>query len=317
MNRYRMQMFGHWPSWPLKMWLRTGLLLAVCAGAGGHAAGVEQTFDPEMVLIRGGSYIIGSPGDEPGRFNDERLHRVHVNDFYLATHEVTRGNFRLFVDATGYLTDAERNAADNEGCFAYRGGNDFGWRVDLSWRGPGYPQRDDHPVVCVSWHDAVAYLAWLRLRTGTAYRLPTEAEWEVAARATSGLAYGIARDAAGLCKYGNIADRHAKARFATWTTTDCDDGYVFSAPIGRYQPNPNGLYDMHGNVWEWTCSASDSDYSDSANRCAARTDGARRALRGGSFSYGPRELRLAFRNWNAPGHRFGSTGFRIARTPEH
>ena len=270
---------------------------------------------PQMVTIHGGSHRIGSPTTDPGRYPDERLHQVHIDDFQLATRELSRGEFRHFVDATGYHTDAETNAGGKPGCFAYRGGADFGWQSGLSWRWPGYPQSDAHPVVCVSWNDAMAYVQWLNQRTGGNYRLPTEAEWEVAARAGSEHSYSFGDDSGALCDHANLADRSAAARFADWSTADCDDGRVFSATGGQYQPNDNGLYDMHGNVWEWTCSASDADYSGAESRCAAATNTAKRALRGGSFSYGPAEQRLAYRNWNTPTHRFGSLGFRLAGTP--
>ena len=141
---------------------------------------------PEMVEIRAGCFEMGSPKGEAHRDSDERQHQVCVKDFEIGRHEVTRGQFRAFVEATGYRTDAEKNT--NEGCYLWDGKQDK-LMSGMSWRDPGYPQQDDHPVACVSLYDAMAYVAWLSRETGQSYRLPTEAEWEYAARAGTTTAY--------------------------------------------------------------------------------------------------------------------------------
>jgi len=138
----------------------------------------DGTPGPEMVEIRGGRFLMGSPVDEKGRYEDERQHEVQVADFAIGKYEVTVGQFKSFVKATQYKTEAEESG----GCYYWTGS---AWKQDASktWRNPGFSQTDDHPVVCVSWNDAMAYVDWLSKQTGKTYRLPTEAEWEYAARA--------------------------------------------------------------------------------------------------------------------------------------
>src|SRR5262249_5199138 len=129
-----------------------------------------------------------------------------------------------------------------------------------NWRDPGFPQGDNHPVVNVSWNDANAFCRWLSRKDGKSYRLPTEAEWEYTCRASSESIYPNGDDPERLARIGNVADARAKARFSSWTTIAADDGLVFAAPVGNYEPNAWGLYDMIGNVWEWCGDGYDSAY---------------------------------------------------------
>ncbi len=185
--------------------------------------------------------------------DDERQHRVCVDDFSIGKYEVKVSEFSEFVEASGYRTEAEKG----EGCAVWTGSN---WKYNKAnnWRNPGFAQGQDHPVVCVDWNDAVAYAKWLSEETGKRYRLPTEAEWEYAARGGSTSKYYFGNSESELCDYGNGADESTDY---TGRNTLCSDGYgQQTAPVGSFKRNPYGLYDMIGNVWEWTCSVYDEDY---------------------------------------------------------
>ena len=127
----------------------------------------------------------------------------------------------------------------------------FGFHANYSWRNVGFAQTDLHPVVCVSWNDAVAFCDWLSRKEGKTYRLPTEAEWEYACRAGTTTRYWCGDDPEGLARAANVPDASAKSLFPAWKTIGASDGCVFTAPVGSYRPNPFGLYDMHGNAWQW------------------------------------------------------------------
>ncbi|MBU0499294.1 MAG: SUMF1/EgtB/PvdO family nonheme iron enzyme [Gammaproteobacteria bacterium] len=280
----------------------------------------KQYRDPktgmEFIKIEGGSFQMGSPSGEEGRDKDEKQHRVSVGDFWLAKHEVTVGQFRRFVNATSYRTDAERNAGGNEGCFSEKAQGDFGYVAGRSWKDPGFRQGDNHPVACVSWNDATAYAEWLGKETGKNYRLPTEAEWEYAARAGTDTArfWGDSPDRA--CRYANVHDQTSRRvnKGFTWTHHDCDDSQAATAPVGSFETNPWGLNDMLGNVWEWTCSAYDRDYGGGEKQCSGKNDASvAPVLRGGSWDDGPWSVRSARRIRDVTALRYDITGFRLAR----
>ena len=269
---------------------------------------------PEMVFLLGGRFQMGSPGGEDGREDDERQHTVTVGDVLIARTEVTVGQFRRFVQSSGYRTDAERSATGMKGCWAWdvSDGN-WGWRTGRNWRNPGFTQRDDSPAHCVSWNDARAYIEWLSAQTGEEYRLPTEAEWEYAARAgtETSLFWG---DWGLTCAYANVADLSVERQYGHSALHSCEDGYAWTAPAGSYRPNPWGLSDMLGNVWEWTCSTYDEAYGGAENRCDA--DAKYRVLRGGAWSITfPSWPRVADRHMNSPAYQGDETGFRPARSP--
>ena len=272
--------------------------------------GRKPTTAADFVWIEGDCFQMGSPTTETGRYDDERQHRVCVEDFWLGSHEVTVGEFRRFVQATNYRTEAERE----DGCYYWDGE----WKKDKdrNWRSPGFEQGDRHPAVCVSWNDAQAYIDWLNRQGQAGFRLPSEAEWEYAARAKTQTArfWGEAPDDA--CQYANVADKTAKITYGYWTVHACTDGYVHTAPAGQFRPNPFGLYDLLGNVWEWTCSDYDADYGGAEKTCATKgNSGARRVVRGGGWSDDPRNVRSAYRTRGPPDTRFSNIGFRLARTP--
>ena len=224
----------------------------------------------KLVLIPAGEFMMGSgesAEDTAAFFNktygedllkadffkDEHpQHRVRITKpFYLGTYHVTRGQFRQFVDDTGYKTDAEKGEKPGA-CGWNPDKKSFELQREYSWRNAGFEQTDEHPVVNVSWNDAVAFCKWLSRKEGNTYRLPTEAEWEYACRAGTTTRYYSGDDPETLAKVGNVADAAAKAKFPDWKyTIKASDGYVFTAPVGSFQPNAFGLYDMHGNAWQW------------------------------------------------------------------
>ncbi|MBK1717794.1 hypothetical protein CKO27_09095 [Thiocystis violacea] len=269
---------------------------------------------PSMVGIAGGCFRMGSPETEAGREPDERPHQVCVEDFRLARFEVSVREFERFVKASGYRTDSETGTGDMKGCEALDRSdtvNPWGMKNWASWRKPNKYQatRDQDPVGCVSWNDTRAFIEWLSRETGHAFRLPTEAEWEYAARASSETArfWGDASDALA-CRYSNSADKEQG-----WDVGfPCGDGHEWVAPIGRFQPNPWGLFDMLGNLWEWTCSEYDADYAGAEQLCAPGHIDAPRVMRGGAWNSGPALVRAAYRNRNFPEARYSFIGFRLA-----
>ncbi len=273
---------------------------------------------PEMVVITGGTFSMGSPPSEVGRDGDEGpVHRVTLPSFALGRTEVTVGQFRSFVQASGYKTEAERNIG-NSGCFAWNASDGkWAWREGRYWDSPGFTQSEAHPVACVSWNDAKAYLAWLSDKTRQRYGLPSEAQWEYAARGGTAKVsryWGDNPDDA--CRYANVADKTVGPNGQTWTQKhDCDDGYWFSAPVAHYSPNNFGLYDMLGNVWEWTEDCGNGNYNGAPTDGSAWTSGicGARVLRGGSWSLNPRNVRAAGRGWDGTTYRVNNSGFRPAR----
>jgi formylglycine-generating enzyme required for sulfatase activity len=220
------------------------------------------------------------------------VHQVKLDAFVLARYPVTVGEFRRFVDATGYRTEAERKG----GAWVYDG-NEWGQKSDASWLKPYLSQDDDHPVVCVSWSDAAAYCEWLSEWTGERYTLPTEAEWEYACRATSETAY---------C----FGDNERQLEQYAWYSSNAEHS---THPVGRKQPNQWSLHDMHGNVWEWVRDWY-GDYSEAPqSNPSGPASGANRVIRGGSWGGDAAYCRSAFRGIAAPGNRGADLGFRPAR----
>lgn len=293
---------------------------------------------PQMVVVPAGGFRMGSPAAESGRaFTEGPVHEVEIRrPFALGRFEVTRGQFAAFVAATGftggvgcYWWTGDKLAKDDENAWrdpAWWTGD--GWFPDVKkgWRDPGYRQGDDEPVACVNWADAEAYIDWLGRRAGFAYRLPTAAEWEYAARAGSTAARPWKDEAGGACAHANVHDRASRARLGpSWRHHDCDDGFARTSSVGRFPANAFGLHDMLGNVWEWTADCWHDDYTGAPADGRAWTAGgdcARRVLRGGSWSALPRQIRFAARIhntpttrlWNPNGYRSDSGfGFRVAR----
>lgn len=262
-----------------------------------------------MVFIKGGCFEMGDTfGD--GDSDERPVHTVCVDDFYMGQHEVTVGEFRKFADETGYKTEAEKG----DGCFYWDGKK---WSKDksISWRAPRFTQNDQYPVVCVSWNDANEYTNWMGKKSGKDFRLPTDAEWEYAAR--SG---GKKEKFAGFSNEGDLS------QYANFCDSNCDfdlktkgqnDGYRNTSPVGSFKPNGLGLYDMSGNVWEWVNDWYDGGYYKSSPKDNPKgpSRGEYRVLRGGSWLNGPRYVRAATRNWVRPDVRDTYDGFRLALSP--
>jgi formylglycine-generating enzyme required for sulfatase activity len=176
------------------------------------------------------------------------------------------------------------------------------------------------PVINVSWEEAQKYVAWLRLVTGKDYRLLSEAEWEYAARAGTSTAYSFGEDyppSKKICDYANFADISLKKAAPSYQTSDiCDDGQAVPAPVGSFEANGFGLYDMHGNVFQWTedCYAKTYENAPTDGAPNATKDCRLRVARGGSWSNSPVDLRSAYRSGLTPDLRYDSIGFRVGRT---
>ncbi len=280
-----------------------------------QAAGLAKTttnmLGMRLALIRKGRFKMGSPPGEVGREADEGPQRVVeiTRDFYKAATEVTVGQFKQFVTATGHKTKAEVEGSG----LGYPANQSKLEEGKFTWRNPGYKQADDHPVVLVSWNDAVEFCEWLSRVDGQTYELPTEAEWEYAARAGTTTAYHSGDDPETLARVGNVADASARARFPGWTTIKGNDGYVFTAPVAKFRPNAFGLYDMHGNVWEWCQDWYDEDsYKNSSIKDPqGPKNGPLQVVRGGAWDDTPLNSRLANRSHAPLGYRSSYIGFRV------
>ncbi len=273
---------------------------------------------PAIVDIPSGCFGMGSPETELGRSDNEVLHRVCVQAFKLAKHEVTIAEFKQFVAATRYVTDAEQNR-EEQGCWSYQqtAESHWDWWQWANWKTPvqGHELREDEPVTCVSFEDVTAYIDWLNKETDQHYRLPTEAEWEYAARAGTATAryWGNNPDIA--CAYANVADE-SKSTFGVWLQPHhCEDGHFFSVAVTALHANKFGLHNMLGNAWEWTCSSYDEKYSGKETRCIV---GKPRfedmiVIRGGGWNADADRARAAYRNWGTAWSRQANLGFRLVR----
>lgn len=291
------------------------LVLALAASQTARAQSVPEIVRdcptcPEMVRIKAGAFTMGIPEAESAQFkikDDDALpqHRVtFARDFWLGRYPVTREEFAEFVSATNYQAKAD--------CFTL---ND---NKTASWRAHGFRQTERDPVVCVNVDDAEAYADWLSKKTGKTYRLPSEAEWEYAARAGTTTAFYWGDSAADICRHANIGDQALKKvqDMVSWAVA-CDDGYAFTAPVGSFPANPWGLHDMAGNAWQWTADCYVENYSGAPRDVSAWKVGAadcRRVVRGGSWGVEPQLARAGNRVFNGRAVRNVNSGFRLART---
>ncbi len=266
-------------------------------------------------LIPAGRFQMGSPETEPDRVRGERQHlRIIREPFYMSETEVTVEQFRRFVNATRYVTDAERGVEEgghHKGAFATVADGERDWSEAASWRNPfpnfkEYRLRDDHPVVQVSWNDALRFVEHYGLQ------LPTEAQWEYAMRAGTTTKYFWGDSEAAGEGYGNIKDAASKKRFVRWVASfPFDDGSTFVSVVGRYKPNPWGLRDMVGNVTEWCQDQYVRDYPPDGSDESAAENGSGRVIRGGSWFDAPDLQRSAKRFGFAPQGRRDFIGFRV------
>ena len=274
---------------------------------------------PEVVIVGAGRYVMGLRHED---FEREKvptmhapselpLHGITINRaFGLGKMEVTRGQFAAFVDDTGY---------DPSGCIV-QNPETGQWQdnPNRSWHNPGFDQSDNDPVVCVSWDDAVQYIQWLKGVTGNDYRLPSETEWEYAARGRTNVSryWGIERSNA--CTFANIAGtelpktQHWRNKVALF---DCSDGFTHTAPAGSFEANAFLLYDRLGNVQEWVEDCWSENYRGAPIDGAPRSDGdcSQRVLRGGSWDDPAGSVRAARRVHQNLQSRKATQGFRVAR----
>jgi formylglycine-generating enzyme required for sulfatase activity len=252
---------------------------------------------PLLVRLPGATFTMGSPKNEPGRSDDEDQRRVTVMPFAIAATPVTRAQWAQFVQAT-------RRVAPKQPCA-------YAPSANPSWDDPGFPQGNDHPVVCVTWDDAQAYVQWLSRRTGHRYRLPTDTEWEYAARGGTTTAF----------PWGDVASHE----YANYGLDICcgaavkgRDQWQFTSPVGSFPPNRFGLFDMNGNVTQWVQSCADAfeklPLRKDARKCTYRYG------RGGVYADEPAQIRSAAKNYAPPddkiaieNYRSAGFGFRVAR----
>ncbi|HKB35818.1 MAG TPA: SUMF1/EgtB/PvdO family nonheme iron enzyme, partial [Gemmataceae bacterium] len=280
--------------------------------------GTTNSLGMRLIRIEPGKFRMGSPDDEESRDSDEGpQHEVEITrPFYLGATEVTVGQFRQFLDSTGEQTEAERDGKGGYGLDADK--NTFLDGPAYNWKNPGYRQTDDHPVVNVTWNDAIKFCEWLSKKEGKKYELPTEAEWEYACRAGTTTRYWTGNDAESLVGAANVADASARRRFpeVDWRTIAGDDGYAVAAPVGRFKPNPWGLYDMHGNVWEWCADAPRLYENRPVKDPRGPVGAAERVLRGGSWFGHSFHGRCADRHRAAADTRNINYGFRVLLRPD-
>jgi len=274
---------------------------------------------PEMVMLPQGRFVMGAPPGEEERENVMDYFRGHSVPQHLVTiryrlaiakFDVTRDEYAQFV--------ADTNRPDPDSCYGPDGSGRESDKKGANWHSPGFPQTGKDPVVCVNWDDAQAYVAWLGAKAGHVYRLPTEAEWEYAARAgTTTARYGSDRPAE-LCRYINHADLEFSELHPheSGVNRECRDGFAFTSPVGSFPPNQFGLYDMLGNVWQWTGDCWNDNYKGAQSDGSSWQSGecGRRVVRGGAYSNIPGLVRAAVRNRPKSSGRDHSGGFRVART---
>lgn len=251
------------------------------------------------VYVAPGDYRMGSPSSEPRRKADEEPHPVSLKrGFYIQDREVTVSQWQRFVASTGYKTEAESKG----GAYALE---DFLWNKsgEYTWKNPGFTQGGDHPVTCITYADALAFIDWLNGLGSFRYRLPTEAEWEFAARAGSGDAFST-----GSCISSEHANINGNVSWGGCPPSSAPEGTV---PVGRFAPNPWGLYDMHGNVAEW-CRDWYAPYpTGSTADPLGPSSGNLRVVRGGGWATYAYNARSAHRGGKAPDAAYSEVGMRL------
>ncbi len=282
--------------------------------AAGPAMAQTDFVEPEMVRIEGGLFFMGS---QAGPAQEKPLHAVEVGDFWMGKYETTHSEFAAFVADTGYETEAE-----TFGTGRILVGGSFSYHPGYTWREPHGPgsevaEPERYPVVQVSWNDAVAYTRWLSAKSGRAYRLPTEAEWEYACRGGTRTRYW----------WGDAFDPTMLNSSATWRAAGEPwprDEHTLITPVDRYPANPFGLHDMSGNNWEWVQDYASADwYAQQVRRPESPvvdpqgpSSGHERVLRGGGWNGSPERVTCSYRFLaDPPVYRSDHVSIRVVRNP--
>ena len=224
------------------------------------------------------------------------------------------------MDATGYETTAENKS--NPWCSVLnKSGTEWEQKQGRSWRKLDFVQSDNHPVVCVSWKDTQAYIEWLNqmLKPNGLFRLPTEAEWEYAARDGINGVYPWGYNISSGCIHENLGDQTLSEHYPSWSwnIVDCNDGVVHTAPVSSFRPNFYGLHDMGGNVSEWVQDRYDKEYYSISpvNEPTGPISGTKRVARGGAwYGFSRGLLGTSARMWDSPDNRHDTKGFRVAKS---
>ncbi len=273
-------------------------------------AEVTNGIGMKLKLIKPGKFTMGSPKEEEGRYDNEGPPcKVEINKaFYMGAYPV-KGQFAAFVKDDDYQTDAEKDGQGGQGLNLATA--QWEQKPEYTWRHPGFPQGDDHPVVVVSWNDAMAFCAWLSRKEGMTYELK-EAEWEYACRAGTTTRFWCGDTDASLQRNANVADAALKAKCpgASWAVAWADE-YAFTSPVGAFKPNLWGLYDMGGDVNQW-CADGYGPYDGRFIKDPKTKESVnRRVLRGGSWKHEPRGRRSAFRDGGDAALAGVALGFRV------
>jgi formylglycine-generating enzyme required for sulfatase activity len=274
-----------------------------------------------MVIVPAGTAILGASTGDPFRKADELPARTFVvrQPFAVSRYEITREEYETFVRATDRPVHGDCLTDRN-----HRG--DWAIDADTTFRDPGFAQTGDHPVACVSWDEAQAFIAWLNAQTDGGYRLLTEVEWEYVARGHSSqhTVYPWGDEQAEGCPFANAFDQTTMktyegmdtSGYAVFDPLSCADGWLNTAPVGSLAPNDFGLYDTIGNVAEWVadCYQAARDMLAEASTPIVTDGCSRRIVKGGSWGALAHNLRIAERVPYAATHRDDSIGIRVAKT---
>ncbi len=308
---------------------------------------ITNTIGMKLVEIPPGEFMMGAEEDRADTLNafpycdpkwlDGELprHKVRITKpFYMGQYEVTLGEFLKFYHDAKYKIEAER---DGKPSWGYENNKLIESNRFRPWDPVAYKIEMNHPVIYVTWNDAVAFCEWLSKKEGQTYRLPTEAEWEYACRAGSNSRYSFGNDPEELVRFANAADKDRQNESekgggrSTIASFDKDgkktdtnipypflsrrDGYPWTAPVGKFRPNAFGLYDMHGNAWEWCSDWYAEDYykTSPVDDPQGPSAGSSRVARGGGSNDPLVGLRCAYRSDDAPSDRDFRSGFRVVR----
>lgn len=287
----------------------------------------SDSFCPEMTVIPAGSFLMGGNINEqeqqnvPAQSRPYELpqHLVQVEKpFAMSTYETTIAEFQAFQKETGWEVQGCRNWEERDGLF------NMWYRDDLTPSNPGFFQTSQDPAVCVRREDGREFAKWLSKKTGQTYRLPTEVEWEYAARAgtTTAFYWGDDLNHEEACKYANVLDPttvQALPQTSTWALFNCTDGYGITSPVGKFLPNNFGLYDMSANAREWVDDCWHPNYQNAPvtnRRWGEENNGQCNfpVLRGGAWIYNTYNVRTAYRNAYVTSQaRSIMWGFRLVR----